>query len=515
MIFGIFSALIGTSLSILIRIELTNPGNQIFESGQLYNVVVTSRSFVMIFYFLMPLTMGGLGNWMVPLLLAAPDMSLPRANNISFWLLCPSLILLLSSALVENGAGTGWTVYPPLSSGLARSGPSVDLAIISLRLAGISSMLGAINFIVTILNMRVSIMNLHKMPLFIWSILITAILLLLALPVLAGGITMLLLDRNFNTAFFDSAAGGDSILYQRIFWFFGRPEVYILIIPGFGIASQVISTFTKKQIFGKIGMLYAMISIAFLGFIVWAHRMFTIGLSVDSRAYFSSATMVIAVPTSVKIFSWLATMFNGVIWFNTPMLYATGFIFLFTLGGVTGIVLANASLDIALHDTYYVTAHFRTVLSLGAIFTVFAGFYYWFPKMSGFYYNETLAKIQFYSMFIGVNITFVPMHFLGLSGMQRRVPDFPDAYSGWNWIASLGSMISVVSGLLVIYIIYDAFTKKKSASNFYWYTPDFFANYDSKYIKTNTLEWVNQSPAIERTYMQLPFCIHDNRNLKA
>jgi len=427
-------------------------------------------------------------------------------------MLVPSLILLLSSALVENGAGTGWTIYPPLSSSMAHSGPSIELVIFSLHLAGISSMLGAINFIVTILNMRVSIMNLHKMPLFCWSVLITAILLLLALPVLAGGITMLLLDRNFNTAFFDSAAGGDVILFQHIFWFFGRPEVYILIIPGFGIASQVIATFTKKQTFGKIGMIYAMISIAFLGFLVWAHHMFTIGMSVDSRAYFSSATMIIAVPTSIKIFSWLATMYNGVIWFNTPMLYAVGFIFLFSLGGVTGVILANASLDIALRDTFYTVAHFHTVLSLGAIFTLFSGFYYWFPKLTGFYYNEVLAKVQFWSMFIGVNVTFFPLRFLGLAGMPRRIPDFPDAYSQWNWIASIGSMISVVSGLLVIYIIYDSYHKKKVAVDHYWFTPDFFSSYDTKNIQTHTLEWKNESPAVEHTYSQLPFCIYDIRH---
>lgn len=508
-IFGTFSALIGTMLSILIRIELTNPGTQIFQSGQLYNVVVSAHALMMIFMFLMPLTIGGLGNWIVPLLLGAPDMSYPRLNNISFWLLIPAITLMISSMLVEQGAGTGWTLYPPLSSAIAHAGSSVDLAIFSLHLAGISSLLGAINFIVTIINMRLVTMNLNKMPLFIWAILITAVLLLLSLPVLAGGITMLLLDRNFNTSFFDTSFGGDAILFQHIFWFFGRPEVYILIIPGFGIASRVIVTFSKKQIFGKIGMSAAMVSIAFLGFIVWARRMFTVGLSVDSRAYFSAATMVIAVPTSIKIFSWLATLYGGSLWLATPMLYVIGFIFLFSLGGVTGVVLANASLDIALHDTYYVVAHFHTVLSLGAVFTLLAGIYYWLPKITGFSYNETLAKAQFWSMFIGVNLTFFPMHFLGLAGMPRRIPDFPDSFAGWNFIASVGSMISVVSGLLVVYIIYDSLSKQHTVARNYWEFKDFFNKNRSGF--STTLEWVNDSPAPEHSYNQLPLCFIDKR----
>lgn len=510
-IFGVFSALVGTMLSILMRIELTNPGTQIFQSGRLYNVITTSRALVMIFMFLMPIVIGGLGNWMVPILLGAPDMVYPRLNNISFWLLIPAITLMISSMLVEQGAGCGWTIYPPLSAAIAHSGSSVDLVIFSLHLAGVSSLLGAINFIVTIINMRLVTMNFNKMPLFIWAILITAVLLLLSLPVLAGGITMLLLDRNFNTSFFDSSFGGDAILYQRIFWFFGRPEVYILIIPGFGIASRVIATFSKKQIFGKIGMSAAMVSIAFLGFIVWAHRMFTAGLSVDSRAYFSAATMVIAIPTSIKIFSWIATLYGGSIWLATPLLYSIGFIFLFSLGGVTGVVLANASLDIALHDTYYVVGHFRTVLSLGAVFTLLAGIYYWLPKITGFSYNETLAKIQFFSMFLGVNLTFGPMHFLGLAGMPRRVPDYPDAFAEWNYLASIGSMISVVSGLLVVYIIFDSFIKKNPVAQDYWNFKDFFNKKNSNF--SITLEWVNNSPADERSFNQLPLCLIDKRKL--
>ena len=510
LIFAIFAGIIGGAISGLMRLELAAPGIQYLqgwasmmagkeasldEAYHMWNVLITAHGLIMVFFMVMPAIIGGFGNWFVPLMIGAPDMAFPRMNNISFWLTVVAFIMLLGSSFVPGGtglgAGTGWTVYAPLSTS-GSVGPAVDMAIFSLHLAGAASILGAINFITTIFNMRAPGMTLHKMPLFVWSVLVTAFLLLLALPVLAAAITMLLVDRNFGGAFFDASAGGDPVLYQHLFWFFGHPEVYIMILPGFGIISQIVATFSRKPVFGYLGMAYAMVAIGVVGFVVWAHHMFTTGMSVDMKMYFTAATMVIAVPTGIKIFSWIATMWGGSVSFKTPMVWAMGFIFMFTVGGVTGVVLANGGLDDNLHDTYYVVAHFHYVLSLGAVFSLFAGFYYWFGKISGRHLNEFLGHLHFWVFFIGVNVLFFPMHFLGNSGMPRRYPDYPEAFAYWNGVASFGYAIMAVGVLIFFVNVIWSLVAGRRAEDNYWGEG------------ATTLEWTLTSPPPYHQFETLP-----------
>jgi cytochrome c oxidase subunit I len=561
--FGVFNGFLAVLLSMIIRLELAFPGDQIlFGEYQFYNMVTTMHGVLMLFVVVVPILFGGFGNYFVPILIGAPDMAFPRLNNFSFWTLPPSTLLALISTFVDGGPGTGWTLYPPLSSLQTHSSASIDFLIFSFHLAGISSIVASINFICTVLYFKNESMYLKDMPLFVWSVFITSFLLLLAIPVLAAAITLLLFDRNFNTSFFDPSGGGDVVLYQHLFWFFGHPEVYILVIPGFGIVSHVISTFSQKRIFGHTSMIAAILIIGIIGFIVWAHHMYTSGIDTNTKAYFTSATMVIAIPTGIKIFNWLATMWGGSIWFYTPMYFAVGFVALFTMGGLTGIISSNAGIDVSLHDTYYVVAHFHYVLSMGAVFAIFSGFYYWFGKMSGFQYSEYLGQCHFWLTFIGANLTFFPMHFLGIAGMPRRIPDYPDMYQTWNTFVSFGALVSFFSLLFWFYIIYDALTQQVPCTRNPWVfsthdeityrmlrlshyiTKNFIAkeykklsssNIDEKYyskwilynylaqlkyiiklknIKTSTLEWTLPSPVPAHTFVVPPKIITVSKKYK-
>ena len=491
LMFSATAGMIGGVLSLIMRAQLMQPGSHIVESGQEWNTIVTAHGLVMIFFTLMPALIGGFGNWFIPLLIGAPDMAFPRLNNISFWLLVPAFALVMTGLFLGE-SGSGWTLYPPLANSTFQPGIGMDCTLFGLHLAGASSILASINFITTIFNMRAPGMTLHKLPLFVWAQLVTAFMLLITIPVLAGAITMLICDRDFGTSFFEPAGGGDPVLFQHLFWFFGHPEVYVMILPGFGIISHVISTFSKKPVFGYLGMVYAMVAIGVVGSVVWAHHMFVSGIDVDTRAYFMTASMVIAVPTGIKVFSWLATMWGGSIEFKTPMLWAIGFIFVFTIGGVTGVVLASAGIDQILHNTYYVVAHFHYVLSLGSVFAIFAGFYYWIGKMSGHAYPEFWGKAHFWVTFIGVNLTFFPMHFLGVAGMPRRYPDYPAAFAGWNFIASVGSYISGLGLLIFLYVVYRTFTAREPVQANYWGEG------------ATTLEWTLPSPPPHHTFEELP-----------
>ncbi|MFM2399771.1 MAG: cytochrome c oxidase subunit [Pseudomonadota bacterium] len=489
LIFSFVMLLEGGALALLLRAELFQPGLQLVQP-ELFNQLTTMHGLIMVFGAIMPAFVG-FANWMVPLQVGAADMAFARMNNFSFWLLVPAAIMLTASFFVPGGAtAAGWTLYAPLS---VQMGPGMDLAIFAIHLMGASSIMGSINIITTILNMRAPGMTLMKMPMFCWTWLITAYLLIAVMPVLAGAITMVLTDRHFGTSFFNAAGGGDPVMYQHIFWFFGHPEVYIMILPAFGIISHIIPTFARKPLFGYSSMVYATSSIAILSFIVWAHHMFTTGMPVTGQLFFMYATMLIAVPTGVKIFNWLATMWRGSMTFETPMLFAIGFIFVFTFGGFTGLILAVAPIDIQLQDTYYVVAHFHYVLVAGSLFALFAGAYFWVPKWSGVMYDEKLGKLHFWSSLITFNITFFPMHFLGLAGMPRRYADYPAQFADFHWIATIGAFGFGLSQLIFLWAMIKCWTlgKGEKATDQVWENAE-------------GLEWTIPSPAPWHTFETPP-----------
>ncbi|MGD8407556.1 MAG: cytochrome c oxidase subunit I [Thiohalophilus sp.] len=486
--FSFIMFLTGGAMAMIIRAELFEPGMQIVDP-LFFNQMTTMHGLIMVFGAVMPAFVG-LANWQIPLMIGAPDMALPRMNNWSFWILPFAGTMLISTLFMEGGGPNfGWTFYAPLSTTF---GPdSTDFFIFAIHMLGFSSIMGAINIIATILNMRAPGMTLMKMPLFVWTWLITAFLLIAVMPVLAGAVTMMLTDRNFGTSFFDAAGGGDPVLFQHVFWFFGHPEVYIMILPAFGVVSQIIPTFARKPLFGYASMVYATAAIAFLSFIVWAHHMFTVGMPVAGELYFMYATVMIAVPTAVKVFNWTATMWKGSMTFEAPMLWAVAFVFLFTIGGFTGLMLGVAPADFQYHDTYFVVAHFHYVLVTGAVFAIIAGVYYWLPKWTGNMYDETLAKWHFWLSAISVNVLFFPMHFVGLAGMPRRIPDYSPMFAEFNMMASIGGFVFGASQLLFLYILIKTIRGGEKATDKVWDGAD-------------GLEWTVPSPAPYHTFETPP-----------
>jgi len=457
MVLSMFAGMFGMLISNVMRLELSAAGNQLLLGDhQVWNVLITAHGLIMVFFFVMPMSMGTFGNFLLPLHLGCADLAFPRLNNLSFWLVPVSFSLLAFSVLCEEGPGLGWTVYPPLSSAEFHSGPSVELGIFSLHVAGLSSILASINFMVTCMTYRWALMNSGLSPLFLWSVVTTGMLLVLALPVLASAITMLLFDRGLNTCFFDPIGAGDPVLFQHLFWFFGHPEVYIIILPVFGIISTLTGMLAGRAVFGYAGMVAAMLSIGFIGFIVWAHHMFTVGMDVDTRAYFAAATMIIAVPTAIKIFSWSATLWAGPKVLTATRLYVYGFLTMFVCGGLTGLTCSNAAIDFWIHDTYFVVAHFHYVLSLGAVFGLFAGTYGWYERVTGVPFDEGTGMLHFTLTFVGTNLTFMPLHYVGLAGMPRRIPDYPDMFEAVNTLCSFGSLITLASVLVFFGMLFGA-----------------------------------------------------------